>query len=78
MFTYWRHEFYTYDAAHQPGGEYYAQTENEDGYLLHKDGTVHVDHGRLVVAIAGKLRDPRDPWLSGDGRTLVERRSGGP
>ena len=61
MFTYWRHDFYAYNAAHQPGGEYYTHTENEDGYLLHDNGSIHVDHDRLVVAIAGKLRDSKDP-----------------
>ena len=59
--TYWRHEFHTYKAAHAPGGEYYAPTENEDGYLVHNDGTIHVDHDRLVVAVNGKLRDPNNP-----------------
>ncbi len=61
LFTYWRHDFSEYHAAHEPGGEYNPMTENEDGYLVHPDGTIHVDHDRLVVAVAGKLRDPSDP-----------------
>jgi len=71
ILTYWRHEFYTYNAAHQPGGEYYAHEENEDGWLVHKDDSVHVDHDRLVVAIAGKLRDPKDP-LNTDKQEAME------
>jgi len=62
--TYWRHDFYEYHAAHQPGGSHYARTENEDGHLVHPDGTIHVDHDRLVVAVSGMLRDkdhPEDP-----------------
>jgi len=59
--TYWRHDFHAYAEAHAPGGTHYAHTENEDGYLVHPDGTIHVDHGRLVVAVAGRLRNPRYP-----------------
>ena len=59
--TYWRHDFYEYHAAHQPGGSHYAHTENEDGHLVHPDGTVHVDHDRLVVAVSGLLRDKDQP-----------------
>ena len=56
LFTYWRHEFHTYAAAHAPGGSH--QT-NANGY--HPDGTLHVDHYNLVIAIDGKVRDPSNP-----------------
>ncbi len=59
--TYWRHDFYEYHAAHEPGGSHYAHTRNEDGHLVHADGTIHVDHDRLVVAVSGILRDVKQP-----------------
>ncbi len=56
LFTYWRHEFYTYRNAHLPGGTHEV---NEAGY--HPDGTLHIDHDHLVIAIRGQLRDPKAP-----------------
>ncbi len=56
VFTYWRHEFHTYAAAHAPGGEYAVDVA---GY--HSDGTLHVDHYQLVIAISGLERDPSAP-----------------
>ncbi len=56
LFTYWRHEFYTYRNAHLPGGTHEV---NEAGY--HPDGTLHIDHDHLVIAIRGQLRDPSAP-----------------
>ncbi len=56
LFTYWRHEFYTYRNAHLPGGTHEV---NEAGY--HPDGTLHIDHDHLVIAIRGQLRDPAAP-----------------
>jgi hypothetical protein len=49
--TYWRHEFHTYAAAHAPGG-----THQVDSSGRHPDGTFHVDHENLVVAISGRKR----------------------
>ncbi|MEW6440958.1 MAG: IPT/TIG domain-containing protein [bacterium] len=56
LLSYWRHDFVAYKAAHSPGGAYY-----EEAGGVHPDGTLHVDHDRLNVAISGMLRDPRDP-----------------
>ncbi|MDH3686892.1 MAG: hypothetical protein OEP95_11740 [Myxococcales bacterium] len=55
MLTYWRHEFHTYAAAHAPGGSH---ETDADGF--HKDGTWHIDHDSLVIAIRGSI----------DGKTL--------
>lgn len=46
LLTYWRHEFHTYKAAHGVGGSH-----EVDGDGFHPDGTFHVDHDRLVLAI---------------------------
>ena len=55
--TYWRHEFLTYKAAHAPGG-----THEVDPTGYHTgDGTLHVDHDHLVLAVSGKLRDATKP-----------------
>jgi hypothetical protein len=54
VLTYWRHEFRTYAAAHAPGGTHVV---DENG--RHPDGTFHVDHSHLVVAISGALRSSR-------------------
>jgi hypothetical protein len=51
VLTYWRHEFHTYAAAHAPGGTHVV---DENG--RHPDGTFHVDHSHLVVAISGAVR----------------------
>jgi hypothetical protein len=51
LLTYWRHEFHTYRLAHLLGGSHFV-----DFLGLHPDGTYHVDHDRLVLAIAGKKR----------------------
>jgi hypothetical protein len=58
ILTYWRHEFYTYAQAHAPGG-----THELDEYGFHPDGTLHVDHDHLVIALSGMLRDPADPTV---------------
>lgn len=56
--TYDRHEFETYAEAHR----------HEDGFDLdpadpmwHVDGTRHIDHDHLIVAIHGRLRDGSVP-----------------
>lgn len=54
--TYWRHEFHTYANAHAPGGSH-----EVDGSGLHPDGSAHVDHHRLVLAISGKERNRNQP-----------------
>ncbi len=70
IFSYWRHEFYTYADAHAPGGSHQLGAGK-----LHPDGTRHVDHNQLVIAIRGHERStgkPLDPgklkahvaWLS--------------
>ena len=56
LFTYWRHEFHTYAAAHAPGGAYAVDVNG-----FHADGTRHIDHSNLVIAISGKLRNPQAP-----------------
>ena len=56
LLTYWRHEFHTYEAAHADGG-----THHVDRNGAHPDGSFHVDHGQLVIAISGVERNPDDP-----------------
>jgi hypothetical protein len=56
VFTYWRHEFYTYADAHAPGGSHEV---DESGY--HPDWTLHVDHDHLVIAIKGVKLNRWDP-----------------
>ncbi len=56
VFTYWRHEFHTYKHAHQPGGSHEVSAE---GY--HPDGTLHIDHSNLIIAIRGLERDADQP-----------------
>ncbi|MCP5060506.1 MAG: hypothetical protein GY937_27730 [bacterium] len=46
LLTYWRHEFQTYARAHQQGGSH----EVSDGF--HPDGSFHIDHDMLIVAIS--------------------------
>ncbi len=56
VFTYWRHEFHTYAGAHASGGSH-----ELDALGFHPDGTVHIDHESLVIAIQGLERDASDP-----------------
>lgn len=56
VLTYWRHEYHTYRSAHDPKGGYSVDVNG-----LHPDGTVHVNHGHLVIAIAGMKRSADDP-----------------
>jgi len=56
LFTYWRHEFHTYSAAHAKGGSHEV---GPNGY--HPDLTLHIDHDNLVIAIQGVVRDPKKP-----------------
>jgi len=48
VFLYWRHEFHTYADAHAPGGSH-----EVDASGFHPDGTMHIDHDFLVIAITG-------------------------
>jgi len=56
IFTYWRHEFHSYRAAHEPGGSHEV---NANGH--HPDGSVHIDHNHIVLAIHGLRRDKGRP-----------------
>ncbi len=56
MLTYWRHEFHTYRTAHMLGGTHYV---DENGF--HKDGTFHIDHDHVVLAIHGVVRSLLTP-----------------
>lgn len=53
VLTYWRHEFHTYNTAHMAGGSHVVDA---NGY--HKDGTFHIDHDYLILAVdtAGQLK----------------------
>jgi hypothetical protein len=61
ILTYWRHEFRTYHTAHLPGRTHEV---NELGF--HSDGTRHVDHDFIVLAISGMQRH----WLFPDNEFL--------
>jgi hypothetical protein len=52
MLTYWRHEFHTYRNAHMLGGTHQV---NANGY--HPDGTFHIDHDHIVLAVHGVVRN---------------------
>lgn len=58
LLHYWRHEFHTYKQAHQPGGSHEV---GPDGYHV-ADGSLHIDHDHLVLAIDGRV----------DGNTLSD------
>lgn len=51
VLTYWRHEFHSYARAHRSGGSHAV-----DAAGFHPDGSLHVDHDHVVIAIRGKLR----------------------
>jgi hypothetical protein len=55
--SYWRHEFETYKDKHRQ----YAGWNNDDDADWHADGSRHVDHDTIFVAIAGTLADGRRP-----------------
>jgi hypothetical protein len=56
VLTYWRHEFETYSEAHAAGGSH-----EPDASGAHPDGTLHVNHGHLIIAIDGMMRSRNDP-----------------
>jgi len=49
--TYWRHEFRTYKQDHRRNDVH--RTDDDPDW--HADGTPHIDHDRIVVAISGML-----------------------
>jgi hypothetical protein len=61
---YWRHEFDSYRMAHLPNGTHAVGANG-----LHPDGTPHIDHNHVVLAINGQLVDPDKP----DDRTAWRR-----
>jgi len=56
--SYWRHEFRTYKGEHRKVDARRADDEDSD---WHADGTYHVDHDHIVVAIAATLPDGSRP-----------------
>jgi hypothetical protein len=66
VFTYWRHEFHTYARAHGPGGSHHVDA---DGF--HPDGTFHIDHDHIVIAIHGRVRDAKEPTNTAKMRALA-------
>jgi len=57
-FSYWRHEFQTYKAAHRQVDAWATDESDPD---WHANGTYHVDHDHIVVAIRGTLADGTTP-----------------
>ena len=57
MLAYWRHEFRTYKQNHRQMDRF----RNDDDPDWHADGTPHIDHNRIVVAISGLLADGGRP-----------------
>jgi hypothetical protein len=55
--AYWRHEFRTYKQNHRQIDSY----RNDDDADWHADGSPHVDHNRIVVAVSGLLADGGQP-----------------
>ena len=56
VLAYWRHEFASYKAAHRRNDN----LDTDDDPDWHADGTYHVDHDHIVVAIRGMV-DGRTP-----------------
>jgi hypothetical protein len=59
VLTYWRHEFRTYAFAHMEG---MSLEVDADGY--HPDGSLHIDHDFIVLAIKGMERSRHFSWSS--------------
>ncbi len=55
VLSYWRHEFHSYTAAHDAGGSHAVDTDGR-----HPDGSLHIDHHRLVLAINALQRRNAD------------------
>jgi hypothetical protein len=56
--SYWRHEFNTYKSEHRKVD---ARRPDDDDSDWHADGSYHVDHDHIVVAIAATLPDGSRP-----------------
>jgi hypothetical protein len=56
--SYWRHEFFTWAAAHEPGGSKVLVDDPIDHDYWHQDGTPHFDHDHIIVAIDMSELDP--------------------
>jgi hypothetical protein len=61
MLAYWRHEFRTYKQDHRQMDRF----RNDDDPDWHADGTPHIDHNKIVVAISGLLVDGSRPERGG-------------
>ena len=57
MLAYWRHEFRTYKQNHRRMDAFRTDEDPE----WHADGTPHIDHNRIVVAVSGVLADGHSP-----------------
>lgn len=57
MLAYWRHEFRTYKQDHRRMDAFRTDEDPE----WHADGTPHIDHNRIVVAVSGVLADGGRP-----------------
>lgn len=55
--AYWRHEFRTYREKHRKVDAY----DHDDDPDWHADGTYHINHEEMVVAIRGTLRNGATP-----------------
>jgi hypothetical protein len=55
--TYWRHEFRTYKQDHRRNDAHRLDDDPE----WHADGTPHIDHDKIVVAISGTLMNGARP-----------------
>ena len=55
--AYWRHEFATYKQEHRRADA----RRTDDDADWHADGTPHIDHNKIVVAISGTLADGSNP-----------------
>jgi len=55
--TYWRHEFRTYKQDHRRNDVH--RTDDDPDW--HADGTPHIDHDKIVVAVSGMLASGSPP-----------------
>jgi hypothetical protein len=55
--AYWRHEFRTYKQAHRRMDNF--RTDDDPDW--HSDGTPHIDHNRIVIAVGGTLPNGSRP-----------------
>ncbi|MCW5890108.1 MAG: hypothetical protein KIT14_06100 [bacterium] len=57
VLSYWRHEFRTYKEQHR-WADRFATSDDEE---WHDDGTPHIEHDRVVVAITGRMANGYRP-----------------